>query len=415
MAIEGKVVHLRTRIVGVTLLWIALFSGVAHAQLLPAPPDTGATRVRVGPFWLTPTISLTNVGVDTNLFNEAEVADPRQDIALTFAPQTDIWMRMGRTWMTGNVRQDLVWFRDYRDERSANGSYRGGWYIPLTRVSILAEGGYTRSRLRPNDEIDLRAPRRERLAAVTTEVRAGARTYLGARAERRTVQFAGAALFGGQNLRDELDRTRTAGTATFRHELTPMTSLSVEASVSRDRFTYSPDRDAEAAQVVAGFRFDPAALLKGHVLIGYQRFAWVGPDIPGYRGPTLSANLSYVARTSTRLSLDALRDVEPSFDPNRPYYLQTGMSATLTQRIFGPVDVQGRAGVRVLDYRARATGLGTVSARRDHVTLLGFGVGYRPSRSTRVGAEIETQRRSSPLLLRSYRGERFGASVTWTP
>ena len=229
------------------------------------------------------------------------------------------------------------------------------------------------------------------------------------------VQFAGNERFGGQDLRQELDRTRTVGTGTIRHEVTPMTSLAIEASLSRDRFTYSPGRDAEAAQVVAGLRFDPTALIKGHVLVGYQRFAWTSSDIPDYSGPTLSASLSYVARTSTRVAVDALRDVEPSFDPSRPYFLQTGLSTTLTQRVFGPVDVQGRAGVRLLDYRARTSGLASLAARRDHVTLFGGGIGYRLGRSTRLSADIETQRRSSPLLLRSYQGERFGMSLTWTP
>jgi len=408
-------VHLKTRIVGFALLSTAVVNGVGHAQPLPAPPDTGITRVRVGPLWLKPTLSLTNVGIDTNLFNEAKIAEPRQDVAVTFVPQTEILMRMGRTWMTGNVRQDLIWFRDYRDQRSANGSYRGGWYIPLTRLSILAEGGYTRSRERPNYEIDLRAPRQERLGAVTTELRTGSRTYIGARGWWRVVQFAGGEFFGGQDLREELDRTRTIGTATFRHELTPMTSLSVEASLSRDRFAYSPDRDAEAAQVVAGLRFDPTALIKGHALVGYQRFAWNGSDIPEYRGPTVTASLSYVARTSTRLTMDALRDVEPSFDPNLPYYVQTGLSTTLAQRLVGPVDVQARVGVRTLDYRARAAGLVPQAPRRDRVTLFGGGIGYRLTRSMRVAADIEAQRRAAPVLLRSYQGERFGLSITWTP
>ncbi len=404
-----------TRMAGAALLWTVLSHRVADAQLLPAPPDTGASRVQVGPFWLKPTLALTNVGVDTNLFNEADVADPRQDLAMTFSPQTEIWMRMGRTWMTGHLRQDLVWFRDYRDQRSANGTYRAGWYVPLTRLSLLAEGGYTRSRERPNVEIDLRAPRRERFGTVTTELRAWSRTYVGARIERRLVQYTGSDRFGGQSLREELDRARTVGTATLRHELTPMTSLAVEASVSRDRFTFSSGRDADAAQIVAGFRFDPTALVKGYALIGYQRFAWSSPDIPGYGGPTLSANLSYVARTSTRVTLDALRDVEASFDPNRPYYLQTGVAMTLTQRVVGPFDVQGRAGVRTLDYRARATGVASQSARQDHVTLLGGGIGYRLGRDTRLAADLETQRRSSPLPLRTYQGQRFGMSITWAP
>lgn len=407
--------NVRTRFLSLALLGTTLLSAPAHAQILPAPPDTAGARVRLGPFWLNPTLSVNNVGIDTNLFNEAEVVDPRRDVAVTFAPQTELWMRIGRTWLTGNVREDLIWFRDYRDQRSANGTYRGGLYVPLTRVTFLVDGGYVRSRERPSVEIDLRADRRERLATAAAEARTWSRTFVGARVEYRAVEFSSNALFGGQDLSQQLNRTRMSGTLAIRHELTPMTSVTVEAATSQDRFTYAPDRDAAASQLVAGLLFDPNALVKGHVLVGYQRFAWGGVDIPPYTGPTLAASLSYIVRTSTRVTVDSGRDVQYSFDPIRPYYLQTSFATTITQRLFGPFDAQGRLGVRALDYRDRLTAGSGLMDRRDRVRTLATSLGYRLGRSTRLAFDYETQRRSSPIVLRNYRGSRYGLSAIWTP
>lgn len=403
------------RVVGCAVLGVMLASAPAQAQFVPVPPDSESARIHAGPFLLNPMLSLTNVGVDTNLFNAADVAEPRRDLALTFVPQTDVWMRLGRTWLTGNLREDLVWFRDYQDQRSANGTFKGGWLVPLNRFSMHAEGTYVRSRERPGFEIDARADRREKAGTVTLEVRPWPRTFVGTRLEQREVRFVDGSLFGGARLSEQLNRTRTAGLLSLRHELTPMTSLTVEGSAYRDRFVFARERNAESAQVAGGLRFDPSALFNGFVLVGYRRFSPGSLEVPDYNGPTLSASLSYVARTSTRLTLDGGRDVEYSFDPNRPYYLLSGVAATLTQHIAGPFDLQGRAGLRSLAYRERLDLATGPSERNDHVRSYGAGLGYRLGVSTRLSAEFETQQRTSVIALRNYRGTRYGMAITWIP
>ena len=300
----------RLRWFGLTLIGATLAAPPAHAQFVPGAPDASGARVHAGPLYLNPSLSLTNVGVDTNLFNDPDAVQPKRDLAVTFVPQTDAFIRMGRTWLTGNLRQDLVWFRDYHDQRSVNGTYRGGWLLPLNRLSVHLEGTYVRSRERPSPEIDVRAERRERGGTLVAEVRALSRTFIGTRLDRREVRFADQALFGGEHLSDQLNRTRTSALLSIRHELTPLTSLAFEASQFRDDFTIAHDRDAHASQYAAGFRFDPSAILSGHALVGYRRFSPGDPFVPEYRGPTMSASLGYVARSSTRVTVDAGRDVE---------------------------------------------------------------------------------------------------------
>ncbi|MBM3772230.1 MAG: hypothetical protein FJW27_13305 [Acidimicrobiia bacterium] len=284
------------QLVGLLTLGLLLCRSVAEAQFLPAPPVITNPRVRMGLFDLAHVISLPNVGLDTNVFNEPDIAEPQRDFAMSFAPQTDIAAHLGRTW--------------------------------------LMEGSYLRSRERPSYEIDLRADRRERGGAITTEVRAWSRTILGGRLEHRDLKFRDRELFSGRNLGDELNRARLTGTASIRYELTPLTSVAVEASAFDERFAYSQWRSTTSTQVAGGLRFDPSALIKGHALVGYRQLASSSAVFPAYTGPTLSVNLSSVAGASTRLGFESVRDVEYSFDPERPYYVLSGLSGTVTRRLF---------------------------------------------------------------------------------
>ena len=82
--------------------------------------------MRIGRLMLNPTIALTNLGIDTNVFNEPDQSAPKRDFTLTVTPQTDLWLRMGRSWVTGNVKEDLVWYKDVR-ERAVGEQQRQAW------------------------------------------------------------------------------------------------------------------------------------------------------------------------------------------------------------------------------------------------------------------------------------------------
>lgn len=410
---EGSCVKLCCTRAAVLAVLACVVSQPAHAQLLPPTPDVTGSRVRLGPLWMNPSVSLTNVGVDTNLFNESETDNPRRDVAIALVPQSDLWMRAGRTWLSGSIRQDMIWFREYSDEGSTNGAYRAGWVVPLTRVSLLVDGHYVRAKERPGFEIDTRAQRREGALSAALEIRALSRTYLGASVEGRDVRFSTGSFFNGEDLRQQLNRRRTSGTVSVRHAMTPMTSLVVEGSGYEDRFAFASDRDARSIHAATGIKFDPAALIKGSVLVGWRRFTPSSPDIPTFTGTTAAATLSYVALASTRVTLEGVRDVEYSFDTTQPYYLLSGAAGTVTQRIAGPLDVQARLGYRTLAYRKRVSDASAPEDRRDRVTTVGGGLGYRLGRDLRLAFNIERQQRQSPITRRNYEGLRYGMSVTF--
>jgi hypothetical protein len=392
---------------------LSLFaSSAAFAQPDPnGGPDPSTVKVRLGPLWLNPMIELTNLGIDTNVFNEAPQQNPKRDFTLTVVPKTQLWIRMGPSWISGEIIEQVVWYQQYSSERSSNNTYSIGWKIPLNRVIFDVGARYVSSRERPGFEIDERAQHFDTSYRGKVEVRALSKTFFGVEATRETVEFDSTAVFSGINLQEELGRVVTTAGATVRQQLTPLTAITLEASTEEARFTQSPLRDSDSRMISAAVAFDPLALIKGRARVGVRDFQPRQPGVPRYDGVTAAVDLSYVLLNMTKFTVGATRDVQYSYDINEPYYLQTGVSGSVTQQIFGPLDAVGRAGIQHLDYRDRA-GAG-LAARVDEVQTYGGGIGYHVGPDLRIGVNIDHARRTSPIAIRQYDGLVFGTSITY--
>jgi hypothetical protein len=376
-------------------------------------PDVSQVHVRFGRLLLNPTIALTNLGVDTNVFNESDRSDPKRDFTLTVTPQTDLWLRMGRSWVTGNVRGDLVWYQTYVSERSANNSVKAGWLLPLNRVSFEANAAYLHTHDRPGYEVDARSERSELAYDGGIEIRARPKTFVGVRGARRTVGFDSIASFDGVSLREALNRTATSQALTIRQQLTPLTAVTIDVARAQDRFEFSPLRDSDSTSVSLGIKLDKFALIKGSASIGYRNFQPVLDSLPAYKGATAAADLSYAAFGTTRLAVQVFRDVQYSFDIDEPYYLQTGISGSVQRRVFRPIDLIARIGLQRLNYRERVVESVSARHRVDTVHIYGGGLGYHMGNDVRIGFDVDQQYRDSPVLDRAYHGLRFGTSVTY--
>jgi hypothetical protein len=400
---------MKLKALAAALLLLCVAPAVALAQ--QEPPQN--VRMHIGPLFVNPTIALTNAGVDTNVFNEATQDSPKQDFTTTLSPAAETWFRMGRSWLDATAREDLVYYQKYASERSVNSYYKASWLIPFNRVSFTPTASFTHTRERPGFEVDARARRDEVGYGGTVEVRALAKTFVAVRATRFTASFDQSAEFLGTNLRDQLNRTVSEETLSLRHELTPLTSLTFEASREQDRFEFSPLRNSDSTRLSGGVKLDPAALIRGGVVVGYRDFQPLDGSLAGFRGTTLAADLSYVLLGMTRFAVKGTRDVQYSYDINQPYYLQTGVNLEVNQQIAGPLDAVARAGMARLDYRDRAGVVVAVSNRVDHIQTYGGGLGYHIGRDTRIGVNVDQYERLSPLIGRQYKGLRYGIAVTY--
>jgi hypothetical protein len=403
--------HLDRHKIVLAVMCLALVSAVpALAQ--SDEPDLTKVRVKIGPLALNPTIELTNLGVDTNVF-DAPVGAEQRDFTFTLSPRTDLWLRMGRTWLTGNVREDIVWFQKYSSERSANGYYTLGWLVPLNRLKFNTSATYVDTNDRPGFEIVARSPHTDVILKGLMEVRALSKTFIGVSAQQERLNFASSATFAGVNLHDTLSHNATTGTLSIRHQLTPLTSLSLDVGREEDRFDFAPVRNSNSTQASLGVQFDPSALIKGSARFGYRDFVPASPLVPGYRGSTAALDLTYIALDTTKLAVQLTRDIQYSFEVNEPYYLLTGVTASVTQQVFGPIDVVARGGLEHLNYHDVVTAVIGDPNRTDRVRSYGGGVGYHVGTNLRLGLNVDQQQRTSDLLGRQYKDLRFGTAVTY--
>jgi hypothetical protein len=389
-----------------------LFATAASAQT-PIPDPDAEANVRLGPVSLKSTIALRNLGIDTNVFNEADADQPQSDFTMTFSPTTDVWLRMGRTWVTGTVQVDWVYYNKFASERSANTTYRIGVDRTFNRLAVKANARHLNTRDRPGFEIDARSRRIETQYDGEATVRVMAKTSVGATGWRRRTDFDDLAFFREASLAQELDRTSSGTGFVVRHDWTPLTSLALDVTRERERFVVSQFRDSDSLRVVGNVTFQPAALLNGSASVGFRRFTPLPADVPAFRGAVTNLNLSYSLLGTTRFGVQANRDIQYSFEFSQPYYLESGVTGSVQQQVFGPFDVLARVGTRGLAYTNRVGTAVTISDRTDRVNTIGIGAGYRMGTDKRFGFTIDRQHRSSSVEGGTYTGLRFGLSLTY--
>ncbi len=397
---------------------LVALAAVALLRVTPAfaqgdgGPDMANVRVHLGPLMMNPAISIGNIGIDHNVFNDPPGKIPKQDFTVTVTPTSDFWLHVGPTWVTARMHEAINWFQTYASERTANNEYKLGWSVPGSLMSFKINGAYLDARERPGFEIDSRVGRKEVTYGGSFDYHALSKTYIGVSGSRERTTFAAQAEFQNTNLEISLNRVNTTAAVNVRHQLSPLTSLTFSATRSMDRFEFSPQRDSNSTGAQASVAFQPAALVKGGFVIGYSDFKPTAPDLPRFTGVIGSVGLTYVLLGTTRFGVEGLRSVQYSYDVDQPYYVQTGVSGSIAQQIFGPFDVALHGGAEILAYRDRQGAVVKVADRSDHVNSYGVGVGFHMGKELRLAFNVDKVNRDSKLDDRQYDNFKFGTSLT---
>jgi len=131
----------------------AVGSGPLTATLTEVEPTSGV--LSMGPVKLAPGITVSQLGIDFNVFHEAE--NPKEDFIVSAKPDVAVFTRLRFLQVSGYVGADLNYFKKYADERSVGYGARARVDFLLSRLFPFVAYGETQSRERPNSEIDTRA------------------------------------------------------------------------------------------------------------------------------------------------------------------------------------------------------------------------------------------------------------------
>jgi hypothetical protein len=400
--------HFPVRSVVLLLVSAVLVQAAPARAQGQAPEPVETMPIHLGPLGLRPSLSITNVGNDSNVFNDAE--NPQEDFTATIVPRLVARIRGGRFVLSYGSAADMVYFKKFTSERSVNSTTDLRLDANFGRLQPYLSAGWINTKDRLNTEVDVRTPRTQRTIAAGLRTLLASRTAVVVGARHFTLDFGERSMFRGIDLSRTLNSSSDTVDASLQLLLTPLTTFSMTTSFQRDRFAAAPERDSDTLRLLPALQFDPTSLIRGSVAIGYRRFRPLTPALPDYSGLLVQAGVGYTLLARTRFDLDIARDVQYSFEDLEPYYLSTGGRVTVTHQLVGPLDLQGFGGRQTMAYRRRQVADDT---RRDRVDTYGGGAGYRLRDNLRLGVTWETNRRRSALDERRYERRRIYASLTY--
>ena len=365
-------------------------------------------QVHLGPFYITPRFAVKEFGVDTNVFHNDQ-AD--RDFTFTVTPSAKASTPFGRrAVVTTTVATDIVYYQRYASERSINPDviFRSNFF--LGRIEPFAESGYLRTRQRPNQEIDARSLREEQSFKGGARIRLTGKTTVELSAEQRNVDYAAEERFNDVQLQETLNRRTHRRMLEARYDATPLTTFTLRSEAVRDRFEFSPLRDANSVAVIPGVEFKARALVSGHARIGVRRFSPITTTLSPFSGAVTSASLAYTLQGTTRLTFSADRDLTYSYEHLQPYYVLNGIGVSFRRLVVGAFDVTVGAQRQRHTYRNLILPGATADDfnRVDTVRGVSGSLGYRIGNSMRAGFGLTyRERESNSTRFRDYRGFRF--------
>jgi hypothetical protein len=392
----------------VPVLTFLLASTVSAQTALPAPGTDGT--IVAGPVSLRPSFALRDVGIDSNIRDDAN--DPKQDFTLTAEPRLRAAMPAGSGQLTGSATVGFVYYATYKDEQSINQSYEGRFEGTTSRLRPLLGATFVRARERSGYEIDARVLRLESTVSAGAEFKLTSVTSLTGTYSHSTEDYGDSDQVAGTLLQNQLNHDTDVVSANARFAVTPLTTLSIAAERQRDRFDELPLRNAASVRLLPAVEFAPDAIITGRIAIGFRSFRPDDPRLPPFRGVVGDAKVGGLFWGMTRISVDATRDVDYSFDPLTPYFVLASERLTVSQSIGGPLDVIAIAGLDHLHY-AVLEGVG-LPGPVDRTRTVGGGIGVRLSPSVRFTVIYDfTNRRSSQFNSRDYDRRRLFGSVIY--
>lgn len=384
---------------------VSVGAGPLTGTLAETEPTAGV--LSFGPLKVAPGLIIREIGWDSNVFDEPESASPKEDYVAAFQPDVSMFSRLRFLKVSAYAGSELTYYKRYESERSVGHAVRGRVDLLFSRMRPFIAGGQTKTRTRPNGEIDVRADRKDEEFSGGFAFDLSPHSLVYAAAARTRNSFEDA-FQEGVNLGESLTRLGNDYSAGLRTDITPLLALTIFGGYREDLFTAAPLRNSESLYGTAQLRFAPEGIINGTASFTYRDMTPVDPTIRPFKGLLGSVALTYAVLEVGRLNLGLTRNLEYSFNAAEAYYLENTALIAYTHRLVGVIDAQVKGSRSYFDYSARDN----ETAHKDTLDTLAGSLGYNLRNRSRVALNYEYSRRRSPeLAVRNY--ERRRAFLSW--
>ncbi len=391
----------------------AIIMWVGDAASVMAQADTAAQApFHLGPVALSPTIRLTNVGWDSNVYNQNEEADPPTDFTSAFRPSVDAAVRSPRFNLSAHSQWDYYYFHRLSSLRALDIDQSARADATINRLSPYVSGSWMTTRHRQNLEIDAIVRRRNHSVLAGTYIRLSAKTALDVHAGRSAVDYEGGALFRGAELADALNHNSVQAGVAFRYQATPLTSFALGVSRGKSRFDSSAERDSDSWQIGPSVEFKPLALVSGTASVGFRKVTFRDARQPDFRSAVANVNLQYTLHGRTQFLVNAQRNLEYSYLETQLDYVLAGLGTSVTHRLNEQWDVFGTVNRYGLSYRRRDVETGLERTPTQTFMNYGTSLGYRFGRH-RLAFDVDYGRRHADVAAHEYERLRVSSSLSY--
>lgn len=378
------------------------------AACLAQSQEQDNAMLKVGPLSFQPSLVISNIGRDPNVFNSA--TNPQSDFTATFSPKISVIFRVRKLKTTFTQVTDFVYFKEFASERGINPSYAVRADYDLGIFSPFASAARANAKSRINNEIDQRAQHDTIDYAVGTGLKVFTRTHVTFTARQSSLSFAEDETFRGEDLADTLNSTTRGLDAAIGVDLTSLTAFSVVFTKEDQLFEQSPDRNSDTFRVMPTFTFSPRGLLNGTAAFGYRKFTPRDPTVPAFAGFVVQVGAGITVYEKHRLTTTILRDLTYSYDATAVYYIQNSINGAWAYSIGRGFDVQLGATRNLMHYHQTAT----TGPADDIYTSYDGAFGYRITPRLRVSVNGTFTRRTSQISPdRAYDSNRVYGTVNW--
>ena len=380
----------------------------------PSADPWNTASLKVGPVFLAPKFELQNLGVDNNVFRDE--TNPKQDLTGTIDVATIFGAHVKNYSLTFTQDNKYIWFRRYTSERSIDSSLKAILEVRFNSFRPWITWSKQKTHDRFGYEVDTRAGRQTPSYEAGTDVALGDRTGFTVSFSNQQTLFDEQQFYDGVDLRDALDNRQTFAHANGRWQYSEMTDLTAGVEWTRTQFLRDPIKSGTTLSYFAGFKTHGDAPILGTLQIGYKAQRHDDPSVPDFRGLVFNTSLTTIVSDRVKLDIVGDRDLNYTYEPDFPFYVQQGAGVNLTARASTRLDLLGSGRGEWLHYSDsfESGGLPLASSRTDLATVFGIGFLYNAGGTTagsHFGLTLERAGRVSPLSGKSFRNNRVLTNI----
>ena len=251
-------------------------------------PEASAEQSRF--LVVSPTIALTDVGWDDNVFRVSKGDHPVGDFTATLSPAAQASLQFGRLNVTGRGRLGFIYFQRTSQINSIDGDGGGRFELAIGRFLPYVGGDYANARHDRNLEIDLPIRRINSSWNTGVDLRLSGKTSVGVTSQRSHEHYEGDTIFRDTDLSDTLSSRSTINGARIRYRATPLTTVGVVVEQDRSEFV-DAERNSDGGRVISVVEFQPLAAVSGTAHVGVRRRTFVDGTIPPFEGMVAGGDL----------------------------------------------------------------------------------------------------------------------------